>query len=187
MLCAGVLEGLEANPGGLERGLVGRPGGVDALVGIGKDHQHLGLDARDLVDGRRAAVKGHPGQQLGHARGQHVDDAAAKAEAHRAQAAVAACDAARLGRCSDKVLAGLAGVELAKQLARLVLVARVAAQREQRVRRHGDELLQRQAARNVLDVRVEAAVLVHHQHHRQRTGGLRRAGDVGTHTAVARR
>jgi hypothetical protein len=71
-------------------------------------------------------------------------------------------------RRGDEVLARLGLVELLEQFARLVLVTRVAAEREQRVGREGDEAVQRQPARDVLDVRVQAAVLVHHQHQRQR-------------------
>jgi hypothetical protein len=91
----------------------------------------------------------------------------------------------RQARRGDEVLARLALLQLGEQLARLVLVAGVAAEREQRVGREGDEAVQRQPARDVLDVRVQAAVLVHHQHQRQRAGGLRRPHQVAARLAVA--
>ncbi len=58
-------------------------------------------------------------------------------------------------------------IELREQLARLVFAfARVAAERRQRVGRHRQEVVERQAPRDVFDVRIEAAVLVDHEHGR---------------------
>src|SRR3546814_19285916 len=56
---------------------------------------------------------------------------------------------------------------MADHLARLVLVGGRAAGRRQEVDSQGDETLQRHAPDDVLDVRVEAAVLVDDQHRRQ--------------------
>ena len=55
---------------------------------------------------------------------------------------------------------GLVGVERADHVARLVLVGRRAAERREHVDRVGEEAFERDAARDVLDVRIEPAVLV---------------------------
>jgi hypothetical protein len=67
----------------------------------------------------------------------------------------------------NEIFSRLGLLELAEQFARLVLVAGIAAEREQRVRRERDEVVERQPARDVFDVRIEAAILVHHEHRRQ--------------------
>ena len=54
----------------------------------------------------------------------------------------------------------LRAIDLAEQLATLLVVARIAADRRETVRRERHEVLEREAPRDVLDVRVEAAVLV---------------------------
>src|SRR5437588_323788 len=61
----------------------------------------------------------------------------------------------------EEVLAGLLLIELGKLLARLVLVAGIAADRRERVGREGEVALEADAPGDVLDVRIEAAVLVH--------------------------
>jgi len=55
-------------------------------------------------------------------------------------------------------------IELADQLARLILVRGGAALGREEVRGERDEALERQTAGDVLDVRIEAAVLVDHDH-----------------------
>jgi hypothetical protein len=133
------------------------------------------------------AVERHGRRQLGQLGGQVVGDAAAVAEADHADLAGAAAVRPAHAKRGDEVGARLRLVQLGEQRARLVLVAGIAAQREQRVRRVGDEALQRQAARDVLDVRVQAAVLVHDQDRRQLALGVRRHRQVAAHRAVALR
>ena len=87
----------------------------------------------------------------------------------------------------DEVLARLGLIELREHLAGLVFVAGIAAEREQRVRRERDEVVERQAARDVLDVRVQPAVLVDDEDRRQLAGGLGRPHEVAAHLAVALR
>ena len=72
----------------------------------------------------------------------------------------------RKSYAANEILVALFRVELGEELRRLFLVARIAAQRRQRVRRERDEVLDRKPARDILDVRIEAAVLVDHQHAR---------------------
>ena len=103
---------------------------------------------------------------------------AAIAEADRAHPAGALGPRLEPPERGDHVLARLRLVERAEQLARLVLVAGIAAEREQRVGREGDEVLERQAAGDVLDVRVQPAVLVHDEHARQLAVGLGRPNEV---------
>ena len=57
--------------------------------------------------------------------------------------------------------------------------------REQRIGRERDVVLQREPARDVLDVRVQATVLVHDQHHRQRLARLRRLDQIAARGAIA--
>src|ERR1019366_4694794 len=74
--------------------------------------------------------------------------------------AVAARNAFQVVRGGVKVLARLRLVELGEEIARLILVARVAAERMQRVGREGDEIGRGQPPRDIFDVWVEATVLV---------------------------
>ena len=60
--------------------------------------------------------------------------------------------------------------ELGEELAALVVIAWIAADRRQRIGREGHEVLQCEAPSHVFRVRIEAAVLVDHD----RTGQLRR-------------
>ena len=85
----------------------------------------------------------------------------------------------------DEILADLLLVELGEQLARLVLVARIAAERRQRVGREGHEALERDATSDVLDVRIQPAVLVHHQDAGELAGGRGGPDQVATHLPLA--
>ena len=72
-------------------------------------------------------------------------------------------------------------VERADHLARLVLVLRRAAGRRQEIRRERQKAFERHAPRHVLDVRIEPAVLVHHDDRRQRPGGIGRPHQIAAH------
>ena len=96
-------------------------------------------------------------------------------------------DAAQHVGGGDEILARLRLVELAEQRARVVFVARITAQREQRVRRKRDEVFQRQTTRDVFDMRIQAAVLVNDQHHRQRLADLGRFHKIAARGAVTLR
>ena len=173
--------------GGLQRRFIGGPGGVDALVVVGIVDQQLGLDAGDLVGRRRHAVKGHGRDHLGQARGEVVGHAAAEAKAHHADAASGAAGLGprpQPGDRGNEIFGGLALVELPEQAARLVLIAGIATEREKGIWREGEKAIEREAARDVLNVRVQAAVLVHHQHRRQSACGPGGARQVAAATAV---
>ena len=71
-------------------------------------------------------------------------------------------------RAVEHVGAQLALVETGLQRPAVVVVAGVAADRGEAVGREGHEALDRGAARHVLDVGIEAAILVDHQHRRER-------------------
>ena len=68
-------------------------------------------------------------------------------------------------------------------VARLVLVGGRAAGGRQEIGRERDEAVERQAARDVLDMRIEAAVLVDHDH-RPETRAGRRLGEISLHRAA---
>ena len=84
-----------------------------------------------------------------------------------------------------EVLARLGLVQRREQLARLVLGARIPAKREQRVGRKGHVVVERDPPRDVLDVRVQPAVLVHDQHRRQLARRLGRPHQIPAHLLVA--
>ena len=68
-----------------------------------------------------------------------------------------------------------------------IFVTGIATQREQRIRCERDEAFQCKTSGDVFDMRVETAVLVHHQHHRQRAIGLGGLHQVTAGRAVALR
>ena len=72
-----------------------------------------------------------------------------------------------------EVLGHLRAIDLAEQLAALLVVAGIAADRREAVRRERHEVLEREPPRDVLDVRVEAAVLVDDEDARQLVRGRR--------------
>ena len=129
------------------------------------------LDLGDVLGARLRAVERHAGGEVGaQPHRELVDDAAAEAEADRAELAGAVRARLQPVRRGDEVLAHLAAVDLPEQRRGLLVVARIAADRGQPVGREGDEVGDRQPPRDVLDVRVEAAVLVHDQDGRQFSG-----------------
>ena len=79
--------------------------------------------------------------------------------------------------CGNEVLARLALVQAGEGSDGLVLVAGVAARGCQRIGREGHEAVQREAAGDVLNVRVQAAVFVNDQHGGQLVRA--RAGKAG--------
>src|SRR5207237_3987270 len=109
------------------------------------------------------AVERYRGTQRGDARGQQVGDPAAIAEPHHADLAGAFGTVRKERHRSQEILASLVLIELAEELARLVLVAGIAAERRQRIGGERNVLLQGDAPGDVLDVRIEAAVLVDHE------------------------
>ena len=89
-------------------------------------------------------------------RRQRVRHRAAVAEADDADAAAALGAGLQEGRGGDEILPRLRLIELLEQLARLVLFAGIAAERCQRIGGERDELVERQPAGDVFDVRVQA-------------------------------
>ena len=88
-------------------------------------------------------------------------------------------------RGGQHVLAGFALVEGLELRAGGVFVAGVTADRQQGVGREGKVARQRHAPGHVLDVRIQAAVFVDHQHKRQRPGFSGGADQVAAGLAVA--
>ena len=108
-----------------------------------------------------------------------IDHAAAVAEAGDAELAGRQLVRLEKARAVEQVGAQLGLVEIALQGAAVVIVARVAADRRQPVGREREETIDGGAARDVLDIGIEAAVLVDHQHGRERP----RAGRLDEVTA----
>ena len=63
-------------------------------------------------------------------------------------------------------------VELGLERATVVVVTGIAADRKQSIRCQGKETFNRAAPCHVLDVGIEAAIFVHHQHRRERSVAL---------------
>ena len=91
------------------------------------------------------------------------------------------------GDRGDRVLHRLGPIELADHLPRPVLVLGRAAERGEEIGGERDEALERHAPGNVLDVRVEAAVLVDHYDPGERSGGVGRPDQVAGHLAASAR
>src|SRR5665213_4334719 len=111
--------------------------------------------------------------------------AAAVAEPHDADLAVAAREVFEIVGGRQEIVPRLRLIELREQRNGFFFIARVSAQRVQRTRCERDEVVEREAPRDVLDVRVEPAVLVDDQHRRQLARHLRRPRHVGARFAVA--
>src|ERR1700678_1941861 len=159
---------LVGDAGRTQRRVESGPAAGDARVEL----TILGVDRRLDFGGIGGAwlktVEGNRGVEArAHAHGQFVDDAAAKAEPDRAELA------GRIGQglqpCSrgGKIRLHFGAVDLLEQRRALFVVAGIAADRSEAVGREGDEIGDREAPRHVLDVWVQAAVLMHDQDDRQ--------------------
>ena len=190
MLGAGIDEHLVALVAGLQRRLEGGPHGVDALVVLGVLDQQRRLDRGHRRGLGRGAVERHACGEVGaHGGRQEVGGPAAPAEAGGAELAGGERVGLQESRAVQHVGAQLGGIEAGLQRAAVVVVAGIAADREQAVGREGEEAVECCAPRHVLDVGVEAAVLVNHQHRgeRARARGLHQIAAHGARGAARRR
>ena len=154
---------------GLQRRLVLGPHGVDARIRLRVDDHQRRLDLRHVRRGRRGAVERHAGLQVAAELGREpVGHAAAPTEAGGAQAPVGQSVPLQETRAVDHVLIQRCRIDAPLQRAAVVVVAGVAAHRRQPVGGQRQEAGDRGAPRHVLDVRIEAAVLVNDQHGRER-------------------
>ncbi len=121
----------------------------------------------DLRRRRLRAVIGDAGFEVGRQHGDAVDHAAAPAEADGADLAgrfrmrLPGTAPPRQDGCA---VSSASSVPIMSRA--LSLVGGRAAERRQQIDREGEEAFEREPARDVLDVRVEAAVLVHDDHGR---------------------
>src|SRR5207253_9216156 len=111
-----------------------------------------------------AALGGHAGAGILDPQRHDVDNRPADATAHGADLARAFGTCLEVTGGGKHVFDTLGGVELAKKLPGLFVVAGIAADRRESVRREGDEIFYRQASRDILDIRTEAAILVNDDH-----------------------
>ena len=118
--------------------------GVDALIVAGVVERERRLDLRRVLGARLAAVERRARTEiLAQPHRQLIDDAAAEAEADRAELAVRLRTRLEpLGR-RDEVFGHLRAVHVSERRRALLIVARVAADRRQAVRRVGDEVRRR--------------------------------------------
>src|ERR1051326_7501371 len=150
-----------------ERLVEGRPAARDTLVELAILRVDRRLDLGRVLGLWLRAVERHAGVEVAaHPHRQLIDDAAAIAEPDRAQFAGRIRPLLQPCRGGLEVFHHLAAVELAKHLRRLFLIAGVAAGGGQLIRREGNKVRDREPPRDVLDVRVEPAILVHDENHR---------------------
>ena len=91
------------------------------------------------------------------------------------------------GDRGDAVGGGLCRVELLEHFARLLLVGRRAPERRQIVDRQRHEALERHATRDILGMRVEAAVLVHDDDGAELAALVCRTREIAHHLALGAR
>ena len=164
MLGPGVHVHLVLSAARLQRRLVGRPQRVDALVALGVLDQQRRLDVRHSRRLRRRSVERDGRFQIRAERDrQEVGRAAAPAEADDSQLAGGQRMRLQEARAVDHVRAQLALVEAGLQRAAVVVVARISAHRREPVGGERQKSFGRGSASHVLDVRVEAAILMDHE------------------------
>ena len=150
---------------GLQRLLVGRPSAVDARVERRVVQQQRRLDLGGIRGRRLCAIEGNRrGQIRAHPHRQRVGDAAAEAEADHADLAGAVGPRLQPARRRHEILGHLGASTLPNSCRAFLVVARIAADAGQPVGRERDEIRRAQAPRHILDIRIQAAILVHHQH-----------------------
>ena len=136
---------------------------------------------------RLAAVERDHGVDLGRVDRDLVGEPAAPAEADHADLAGGAVVGLEERDRGDRIGDVVLGIDPGDDPARLVLVRGRAADRRQEIRGERDEALERRAPRHVLDMGIEAAVLVDHDDARQLAAGVRRAREIGLHLAARAR
>src|SRR5438034_2172929 len=167
VLRAGVLVHLVLHVVRLQRRFVGRPPGVDTIVILRVMNEQRRFDIGDVRGSGLPAVEGYCRREIRQPRREHIDDAAAVAEPDRADLSGAVRSILQKARRGHEILPYPGLTELREDLPRFVLVARVAAERRQRVGRERHEVVERETPGNVLDVRIQPTVLVHDENARQ--------------------
>src|ERR1041385_8793987 len=148
---------------GLERLFVSGNSGVDALIVLRIVEQQGRLDFGHIGGGRLRTVECDGGIHIGaHSHGQPVRHAAAEAEADDADLAGALRAALEVARGGDEILGHLCLVEGAEELDGFLFAAGITALGGQRIRGNGVEIGDSEAARDIFDVRIPAAIFVHH-------------------------
>ena len=109
-----------------------------------------------------AAVERDRGVELGRVDGKVHRHPAAEAEPDRAQLAVAVRVFVEEGHRGQEIGPHFRAVSLPLHRPAFVVIARIAAERIQRIRCKSDEAGRREAARHVFDIRIQAAILVDH-------------------------
>jgi hypothetical protein len=99
--------------------------------------------------------------------------------------AIAAFDRQRVARGGDEILTDLGAVERRELLARFVLVPQIAGQGRESVRCDRDEIIDGEAAGDVLDMWVEPAIFMRDDNDGQFLLHLCRPCDIGADGAIA--
>ena len=132
-------------------------------------------------------IIGDTGGEIRRIDGKLVHGATAPAEPNGADLAVAGFVAFQESHCGDTIGDRLRRVELAEHSACLLLVGRRSAERRQIVRGKRHEAFQRDPPCHILDVRVEAAVLVDDDHRSELAAAVGRLHQIALHVAAGAR
>ncbi len=187
MVDAVIDEDLVVDAGGFQRRLVVLDAGVDAFVEAGIVQHQRSLDFRHVLRRRLPSVEGHGGREFGNGHRGCVADAATIAEADDANPAGRAFMRHQEIDGGEEIVHQLHRVDGLLQLAALVVVAGIAADACQPVGGQREVASLAKPPRDILDIGVEAAILVHDDHCGQLAGGGGGAGEQSVHVAMTLR
>src|ERR1700679_1423690 len=123
--------------------------------------QYRRFDLRDVVLGRRGPVERHGGAQIGsQPDGQVIGYTAPVTEADGAHFSSAVGTRFQPRRGSYEIFEHLFAIDLAEQLAAFVVVTGIAAKRSKTIGRKRHKVVQGKPPRDVLDIWIEASILV---------------------------
>ena len=146
------------------------------------------FDLCDVGRWRLGAIEWNAGtQSFAQTNGKRVHHAAAKAESDRAEFACALRVSFDPVCCGDEIFSSLRAIELAEHLGRLFFIAGIPADGRQCIRRERDEVRDSQTPRNIANVRIQAAILVHHQDRRKLAGSVCRPHQITLSGRIALR
>ena len=167
------------HPVRLQRRLECRPTRIDAFIHSCVVDQHVRLDLCDVGCRRLCAVEGNTGKKaITQPDRQRVHDTASKAEADGAESAVA-CRMPFDPVCGrHEVFGSLGAIEFSESLDRFFFIARIAADRSQRIRRKCDVVCDSETPCDVPDVGVQATIFMDDQDRGQFALGIRRCHKI---------
>jgi hypothetical protein len=170
---------------GLEHRLVGLPSTGDARVQRSIVKQQGRLDLGGILGIGLATVERNRSPQVREPHGKIVDGGSAKTKAQGADLAGAFGPSFQPGGRRHKVLKHFLLVDHFEKVRCFLFIARVSANRCETIGRKGQEIRCSQTARDVFDIRVQAAVFVYHQYSGQLSISVRGTNEIPSDASVA--